>query len=486
MKMRKLLMTGGLLMTLAGGVIAPMAVSAQDAAGIETVCLVTDIGRVNDGTFNQFAYEGMVRAAEDFGLESNFIETQAQTDYAANIQTCIDEGFDAIVTVGFLIGDATAEFAANNPDTFFIGVDQFVANPLPNYVGLQFREDQAGFLVGVMAALMTESGTIAGVYGVEIPPVVKFRNGYEQGARYISPDINVLGVYIDSFTAPDRGAAAAEQFIGDGADVIFGAGGPTGSGGITSAAQNGAFVIGVDQDEYFTTFGEGSTPGAENLITSALKRVDNGVYDMIAVLAEGGALPAGGMYVLSIANDGIGFAPAHDAPVPEEVTARVTEVLEALRDGSLTTGVSPIDGAMLGNIAEVATEAGSFATLLAAAEAAGLVETLTTGGPFTVFAPTDEAFAAALTELNLSAEDLLADTDTLTQILLYHVVPNALTAELVVGQTELVTAQGAPITLEIVDGGVVLNGGVNVVATDVHASNGVIHVIDGVLLPPMN
>lgn len=460
------------------------AVSAQEPL-IETVCLVTDIGRINDGTFNQYAYEGMVRAAEDFGLDNTFIETQAQADYAANLQTCIDEGYDAIVTVGFLIADATAAAAAANPDTYFIGVDQFVANPLPNYVGLQFREDQAGFLVGALAALMTESGTIAGVYGIDIPPVVKFRNGYENGARYVSPDINTLGVYIDSFVAPDRGASAAEQFIGEGADVIFGAGGPTGSGGIAAAAAAGVQVIGVDQDEYFTTFGSGETPGAENLISSALKRVDNGVYDMVALLVEGGAFPASGMYVLNVNNGGISFAPAHDADVPEDVTARVEEILAGLIAGTIVTGVDPVTGAPLPNIAEVATAAGSFGTLLAAAEAAGLVETLSTGGPFTVFAPTDDAFAAALTALNISAEDLLADTETLTQILLYHVVPAAVTSDAVVGLTEAPTVQGGTIAISIVDGGVVLNDTVNVVAVDVYASNGVIHVIDGVLLPPM-
>ncbi|MDL5054585.1 BMP family ABC transporter substrate-binding protein [Oscillatoria laete-virens NRMC-F 0139] len=460
------------------------AVSAQEPL-IETVCLVTDIGRVNDGTFNQYAYEGMVRAAEDFGLDDTFIETQAQADYAANLQTCIDEGYDAIVTVGFLIADATAAAAAANPDVYFIGVDQFVANPLPNYVGLQFREDQAGFLVGALAALMTESGTIAGVYGIDIPPVVKFRNGYENGARYINPDINTLGVYIDSFTAPDRGASAAEQFIGEGADVIFGAGGPTGSGGIAAAAAAGVMVIGVDQDEYFTTFGSGETPGAENLISSALKRVDNGVYDMISVLVEGGSFPASGMYVLNVNNGGISFAPAHDADVPAEVTARVEEILAGLIAGTIVTGVDPVTGAPLPSLAEVASSAGSFNTLVAAAQAAGLVDTLATGGPFTVFAPTDEAFAAALTALNISAEDLLADTETLTQILLYHVVPAAVTSDVVIGLTEVPTVQGGTISVAIVDGGVVLNDTVNVVATDIHASNGVIHVIDGVLLPPM-
>jgi len=321
------------------------ALSAQDMT-VESACLVTDVGRVNDGTFNEFAYEGMVRAAEEFDLENKFIETTAQTDYDSNIQTCIDEGFDVIITVGFLLADATAIAADANPDVAFIGVDQFFAEAPENLVGIQFREDEAGFLVGALAALTTESGTIAGVYGIDIPPVVKFRNGYEQGARYINPDINVLGVYIDSFTAPDRGASAAEQFIGEGADVIFGAGGPTGSGAISFAATEGVKVIGVDQDEYVTTFDGGETPGAEFLISSALKRVDNGVYDMIAALVNGEGFP-GVLYVLSVANGGITFAEAHDSDVSEEITAQLMEIQEMLAAGDLETGVDPISGEMM-------------------------------------------------------------------------------------------------------------------------------------------
>jgi basic membrane protein A and related proteins len=344
--MRKFLMGAG----LAALAILPFAsLSAQDE--IATVCLVTDLGRVNDGTFNQYAYEGMVRAAEDFGLDTTYIETQAQTDYATNIGTCVDEGNDIIVTVGFLIADGTAAAAAANPDILFIGVDQFVVEPLPNYVGLQFREDQGGFLAGAIAAMMTESGVVAGVYGIDIPPVVKFRNGFEQGVAYINEqmgtEVTALGVYIDDFVAPDRGAAAAEQFIGEGADVIFGAGGPTGSGGIAFAASEGAYVIGVDQDEYFTTFGAGETEGADRIISSAVKRVDNGVYQMIEAAVNGEPFPESGMFVLSVENEGIGFAPAHDSDVPEEVTAMMEEILAGLIDGSIETGVDPVTGALL-------------------------------------------------------------------------------------------------------------------------------------------
>ena len=326
--------------------IAPVAL-AQD--GIESVCLVTDLGRVNDGTFNQFAHEGAVAGTDDFDLEYKFIETQAETDYEANINTCIEEGFDAVITVGFLIADATNAAAEENPDVFFMGVDQFVLDGPTNYVGIQFREDQSGFLAGVLAALVAGemgSDTVAGVYGIDIPPVKKFRNGFEQGAKYINPEINLLGVYIDDFVAPDRGASAAEQFIGEGASVIFGAGGPTGTGGILAAAQQDVYVIGVDQDEYVTSFGEGETPGAEFIISSAVKRVDQGVYDMIAALAESDmdAFPGGQVYLMDAALNGVGFAPKHDADIDDEIYDQVQEVFDLLASGDLETGVDIVSG----------------------------------------------------------------------------------------------------------------------------------------------
>ncbi len=460
-------------------------ISAQEA---QTVCLITDIGRINDGTFNQFAYEGMQRAVEEFGLQDTFIETQNVVDYETHINTCLDGNYDIVITVGFALGDAAYAAAAANPEVYFIGVDQdFTAvEPLPNLVGLQFREDQAGFIVGTMAALVTESNIVAGVYGLDIFPVIKFRNGFEQGVRYINPEIQTLGVYIPDFQAPDQGQEAARQFIGEGADVIFGAGGPTGSGGISYAAAEGVKVIGVDQDEYFTTFGNGESPGAENLITSAIKRVDNGVYDMIAAVVSGEGFPINSTYVLEIAIDGIDFSEAHDADVPQEVIDQVTAVRDGLRAGTIVTGVDPVTGAFLENLYVTASNAGGFTVLLQAIDAAGLTDTIAGGGPFTVFAPTDEAFAAYLEAQGLAAEDLLNDTQALSEILQYHVVQNAVSARDVVAMdgASVSSLSGAPISISIVDGNVVLNGTATVVTADIFAANGIIHVIDSVLVPP--
>lgn len=345
--MTKLIAILSLVLILLGA--APMAL-AQD--GVETICLVTDLGRVNDGTFNQFAHTGAEAAADEYDLEYKFIETQAETDYEANIQTCIDEGFEVIITVGFLIADSTWAAAEANEDVYFLGVDQFVLDGPANYVGIQFREDQSGFLAGVLAAQVAasvESDTIAGVYGIDIPPVKKFRNGFEQGARYINPDINLLGVYIDNFVAPDRGASAAEQFIGEGAAVIFGAGGPTGTGGILAAAQQEIYVIGVDQDEWVTSFGSGETPGSEYIISSAMKRVDQGVYDMVAALAEADmdGFPGGGVYLMDVALNGVGLAEAHEAEIDEAFFELVAEVTQLMIDGEVSTGVDVVSGDLM-------------------------------------------------------------------------------------------------------------------------------------------
>jgi basic membrane protein A len=300
------------------------------------VGLVTDVGKVDDKTFNQFAYEGMMQAAEEYGFEAKYIETQQPTDYDKNIQTFAEEGYDLIVTVGFMITDSTHKMAGQYPDIKFVGIDQGYAEPRDNTLGFIFSEDQSGFVAGALAAMMSESEVIGIVGGMEIPPVIKFRKGYENGAKYINPGIKVLGVYIDSFTAPDRGKAAAEAQIADGADVIFGAGGPTGSGGIVAAMEKGVFAIGVDQDEYFTTMGGGPAPF---LLTSAMKRVDVAVYSAIKSFVEGTF--EGGVIMGNASNDAIGYAPFHDAEdkVPREAKSRLDEILEMLADGSLVTGV---------------------------------------------------------------------------------------------------------------------------------------------------
>jgi basic membrane protein A and related proteins len=330
------------------------AVAAQDE--ITSVCLVTDAGRVNDNGFNQLAHEGAEAAAADYELDYSYIETTSETDYAPAIASCLDSGASVIVTVGFLLQSATAEAAAANPDVVFIGVDQdnsFLTDAPTNFVGLQFREDQSGYLVGVLAAMVAdvnEADVIGGVYGIDVPAVKRFRNGYEQGALLVKPDWvigeNILGVYADSFIDEAQGVSLAQQMIGEGAFVIFGAGGPLGSAAIREAAAQGTYVIGVDRDEYYGSFGEGETEGAEFLISSALKNVDLGVYDSIALLMddpEGFAEYGGGNYLI----EGGGFAEAHDSDVDPLIYEFVSSIEELLNAGCLSTNVDLASGDLM-------------------------------------------------------------------------------------------------------------------------------------------
>ncbi len=302
------------------------------------VGLVTDVGKINDGTFNEFAYTGFMRAVEEFGLQSAFIETLAPTDYEKNIEQFAKEGYDMIITVGFMINDATTAAAKKYPNIKFAGVDE--GSDQPNFAGLLFSEDQSGFLAGCLAGLMTKSNVVGIVAGMEIPPVIKFRKGYENGVKYVNPNAKVLGVYIDSFVDAARGKEAALSQMAEGADVIFGAGGQTGSGGIMGAAAQGAWVIGVDQDEYLTTFGKGSVAGANKLLSSAVKRVDVAVYNAIkmAVMDQW----QGGNVLFEAKNDGVGLAPYHDAEsaIPQEVKDKLNQIAADMKAGKVTSGVT--------------------------------------------------------------------------------------------------------------------------------------------------
>jgi len=330
-------------------VAAPSAAPAAPQAPAETaaavkVGLVTDVGRVNDRSFNQSAWEGVVQAAAALGLREGddykYIETQDSKDYVDNIQQFVDAGFNVVVTVGFALGEATIAAAKENPDIYFIGVDQFQGEALPNLTGLVFHEDQSGFLAGALAAQLSTSNIIASVLGTDlVPPVVAFGQGYELGAKYINPDIRLISTYhpgeiSQAFTDPEWGAATAKQALDQGADVIFGAGGITGNGALQEvAAAPGAgttvFCIGVDTDQWETL------PAAHPcLVSSAMKLITPAVVELITAYGEDGSMTAGNYF------GGAGLAPFHDfeEKIPQEVKDKLDEIAAALADGSLTTG----------------------------------------------------------------------------------------------------------------------------------------------------
>lgn len=309
-----------------------------DCSSEEFFCvgLVTDVGEIDDKSFNQSAWEGVQRAEAELGAQVDFIETQDAKDYATNIGLFADNGYDVIVTVGFALGTATLEAAAKYPTINFIGVDQFQGEAVANVAGLIFPEDQAGFMAGALAAMLSESGTIAAVLGTDlVPPVVAFKEGYEAGALYINADINLVSTFhpggLDvAFTDPEWGASTAAQAIDtNGADVVFGAGGKTGNGALIEvASREGVYCIGVDSDQWETV------PEAHScLVSSAMKLITPGVFDLIAN-SQSGSFPSGNFI------GEVGLAPFHDfdAQISQEIKDRLAEINAGLLDGSILTG----------------------------------------------------------------------------------------------------------------------------------------------------
>ncbi len=320
--------------------IASMMLSACGGGGGKfKIGLVTDVGRVNDRSFNQSAWEGVQQAAKELKLNAEtdikYIETKDAKDYEDNMRQFATEGYNVIVTVGFALGDATIKMAKEYPNINFIGVDQGQSETLPNLAGLIFHEDQSGYLAGVLAASMTKSGTIAGVFGTDlIPPVVAFKEGYEAGAKSVNPNIKIISTYhpgeiSQAFTDPEWGAATAAQAIDQGADVVFGAGGMTGNGALEETATHaGLYCIGVDSDQWETV------PGAQPcLISSAMKMITPGVVELVK-LAKDGKFPGGNYF------GGAGLAPYHDfdSKIPADVKSKIESVDKGLKDGSIKTG----------------------------------------------------------------------------------------------------------------------------------------------------
>lgn len=324
-------------------------------AGTKTkIGLVTDTGGVNDKSFNQSAWAGVQKAAKEFGWDAKYIESKQPTDYEKNIDQFATEKFDMIVTVGFLMGDATALKARQYPNIKFAIVDsdywpskgskacdETVKNcyddgGLKNVTSLMFQEDQVGFLAGIVAAGMSKTGTVCTVGGMEIPPVIKFIVGYEAGAKWFKADTKTLHVYIPTFIEPTKGKEAGNSMMDQGCDVVFGAGGSTGNGGLLAAKERGNMAIGVDVDQYLTY------PEVKDaLVTSAAKSVDVAVYEYLK--SVNGKTNKAGIFTANIKNNGIGLAPYHDfdSKVPDAVKAKVKEATEGLKNGTISTGYKP-------------------------------------------------------------------------------------------------------------------------------------------------
>jgi phosphate/phosphite/phosphonate ABC transporter binding protein len=322
----------------------PVATEAPKPAAFKA-CQVTDTGGIDDKSFNATAWKGVEDAEKELGVEGKVLESQQQTDYEKNINSFLEEGCDIIITVGFLLGDATKAAAEKNPDQKFSIVD-FAYDPvLPNVLGQVFATDQAAFLAGYAAAGVTKTGKVGTFGGIQIPPVTVFMDGFALGVKAYNEkhgtNVEVLGwdpiaqtgLFTGNFESTDDGRTMGETLMDEGADIIMPVAGPVGLGTAAAAKDRGnAYIIGVDSDWYLTA------PDFKDIIlTSVLKNMDTTTKHAIQQAKDGSF--KGGVIVGTLESGGVGLADFHDlaSMVPDDLKAELETAKADVIAGKLIT-----------------------------------------------------------------------------------------------------------------------------------------------------
>lgn len=304
-----------------------------------TVAMVTDFGGIDDKSFNQSAWEGIQQFGADNNMERgdggfDYLQSNDDTDYIPNLNKLVQRDFDLIFGVGFIIVDAIDEIAEQRPDTNFAIIDGVVEQP--NVASILFKDEEAGFLAGVAAALMTESNKVGFVGGMDIPVVERFEAGFVAGVESVNPDVSVDVEYTGAFDKAELGKATANLMYASGVDIIFHAAGATGNGVFAEAKERkqadpnaNVWVIGVDSDQ----FDEGQVGDQNVTLTSALKRVDASVVD-VSELAKKGEFPGGETIVYGVKEERVGLADSRGA-IPEDIDAKIQEYIEKISNGEI-------------------------------------------------------------------------------------------------------------------------------------------------------
>jgi len=316
MNREKFILTGNLLL---------LAIFSFSSCGTQTeakkegcnirVGIVFDIGGKNDRSFNAAAWEGVKRAEKEFNICLYDVEPGNPTSIEPAMRAFAERNFDLIIGIGFAQGPIMQKVAFDYPEIKFAIVDGVIfeadgKTPKKNVASLVFREHEGSFLVGMIAASKSKTGVLGFVGGMDIPLIHKFETGYEEGARYVNPDIRVIDNYVgvtdSAWNNPGKGKELALNQIEKGADVIFTAAGNSGLGAFDAVEQYGKnengeankFVIGVDSNQ------NGIKPGF--VLTSMVKRVDNAVYDVIKEVLD--SKFKGGFHVFGLDKDGVAYA----------------------------------------------------------------------------------------------------------------------------------------------------------------------------------
>ncbi|WP_446897008.1 BMP family lipoprotein [Clostridium sp. LBM24168] len=292
-----------------------------------SIGIITDVGGINDGSFNQSAWEGLEKAQKDLGIKADYLETKNENDYTKNFEAALDKKKDLIWGIGFMMANSIKTEAQKHPKQKYAIIDNTYGNDTPsNLIGVVFKENESSFLVGYIAGKMTKTNTVGFIGGVNSTLIQKFQYGYMAGVRYANPKCKVVSEYAGSFSDPAKGKEIASKMYDGGADIIFHASGATGNGLIQCAKEKGKYCIGVDSDQ--------SVLAPNNVITSAMKKVDVAVYDVAKDLKDG-RWNGGATLQYGLSEGGVDIAPTTNKLVPENILNEVNGIKVRVTSGQL-------------------------------------------------------------------------------------------------------------------------------------------------------
>ena len=290
-----------------------------------TVAMITDVAGVNDQSFNQSAWEGLQRAEKELGIEVKYLESKQDSDYATNIETLVDEDVDLILGVGMKLADAIKEGSELYPDQNFVLVDEEI--DASNVKNILFKAEESAYLAGLIAGKTTKTNNVGFIGGMELPVIDTFKYGYMAGVKAANPDAKVQAQYANSFTDQAKGKAIANQMYSNGADIVFTCGGDVGTGAIEAAKENGKFAIGVDRDQ--------SDLAPENVLTSAIKRVDAGVFETVKSYVNG-TFEGGTTTTYGLEENAVGVPDTTKNLVSQDILDLVEETITKLKNKEIT------------------------------------------------------------------------------------------------------------------------------------------------------
>ena len=291
------------------------------------VGMVTDVGGINDQSFNQSAWEGLQRAKKELGAKVSYQESKQDADYPANLETLYDAGNDLIWGIGFKMGDTILKAAKQNPNQKYAIIDYTYGDKTPpNVIGVVFAAEEGAFLAGYIAAKMSKTNSIGFVGGMSVPVVHAFQYGFKAGAKFANPKITIFEQYAESFTDAAKGKAIANQMLSKNADVVFQAAGAVGDGVIEAVKEKNKMAVGVDRDQNYLA--------PKNVITSSMKRVDNAIFNVVSDLAKGNF--KGGTTINYGLKDGaVDVAPTTSKMIPTELMKEVSDLKLKIADGKI-------------------------------------------------------------------------------------------------------------------------------------------------------